>query len=410
MRNLLLFFILVHLSCAAAPLSVVRQADNLRLILRQADEAYYNHHSSLMSDAAYDALRSQYDRLAAEYPELAAASPVGAPPSGPANPVEHSSPILSLQKAYTDEAVEAFLWKCGTNLLYCVEPKIDGLTVVLRYCNGLLVQALTRGDGQTGIDVTAAIFASGVVPVALSNAPAQLDVRGEVFLTFPAFEALNHRREAAGLSSLKSPRSAAAGTLRLSDYVEIARRSLSIRIFELLATEPPMPPTHTEALALLKSVGLPIIESQTIPADDVLPAIESLNQWRVDFPFPTDGIVIKVDDRAAFEHLGSTAHHPRGALARKYQDVPEETRLLAVDWTRGATGKLTPVARFNPVEIHGATIQNATLHNLAHIRAIDLRIGDCILVIRSGGAVPEIIGVCPERRTGSETSIPDPSP
>ncbi|MCF7816301.1 MAG: hypothetical protein K9M54_00325 [Kiritimatiellales bacterium] len=408
MRNVLLFFIVVHLSCSAAPLSFVQQADNLRLILRQADEAYYNHHSSLMSDAAYDALRSQYDRLAAEYPELASASPVGAPPSEPSNHVVHAIPILSLQKAYTDEAVETFLENCGTNLLYCVEPKIDGLTVVLSYCDGLLVQAATRGDGKTGVDVTSAILASGVVPVALTNAPAQLDVRGEVLLPFPAFEALNRRRAETGQSPLKSPRNTAAGTLNLSDYAEIANRGLAIQLFDVLATEP-MPATHTEALALLESVGLPTIESRTVAASDVLSTVAALNQQRAGFLFPTDGVVIKLDDRAAFEHLGATAHHPHGALARKYKDRPVETRLLGVDWARGATGKSTPIARFEPVELQGATTQNATLHNLAHIRAMDLRIGDCIQVIRAGGAVPEIIGVCPERRTGSETPIPDPS-
>jgi DNA ligase (NAD+) len=169
-----------------------------------------------------------------------------------------------------------------------------------------------------------------------------------------------------------------------------------------------MPATHTEALALVKSVGLPTIESRTVYAADVLPAIETLNQRRMELPFPTDGIVVRVDDHKTFERLGATSHHPRGALARKYKETPVETQLLSVEWTRGSTGKLTPVARFKPVEVQGATVQRATLHNLDHIRAMDLRIGDWIQVIRAGGTVPEIIGICPDRRTGKETPVPDP--
>ena len=145
----------------------------------------------------------------------------------------------------------------------------------------------------------------------------QLEVRGEVLLTIPAFEALNQRRKNTGHSPLKSPRNTAAGTLRLSDYAEVANRALTIRIFELLATEP-MPPTHTEALALLKSVGLPVTESKTAIAGDVLPAIAALNRRRAGFPYQTDGIVVRVNDRRVYERLGATTHHPRGALARKY--------------------------------------------------------------------------------------------
>jgi len=407
MRKLILLFIAIQLTCPAAPPPVVQQATNLRAILRQADDAYYNKHESLMSDAAYDALRSQYEQLVADYPELADASQVGAPVSGPAQRIAHTAPVLSLQKAYSDKEVEAFLKKCGTNLLYCVEPKADGLTVVLRYRNGLLAQAITRGDGKTGTDVTAAILATRAVPATLGNAPATLDVRGEVLLPHPAFEALNLRRKKAGLSPLKSPRNTASGTLRLTDYAEIANRGLVIHIFDLLETEL-MPPTHTEALALIKSVGLPIVESRTVKAVDVLPAIAALNRQRAEFPFMTDGIVIKVDERETFQRLGATSHHPRGALARKYKETPVNTQLLHVEWTRGPTGKLTPVARFKPVEIQGATVQSATLHNLSHIRAMDLKIGDWIQVIRAGGTVPEIIGICPDRRTGNEIPVPNP--
>jgi DNA ligase (NAD+) len=406
LRKFILFWAVAHLSCFAAPPAIERQARALQAVLRQADDAYYNKHESGMSDAAYDALRKQYDGLLAAFPELGNPSPVGAPVAE-AGRVAHDAPVLSLDKVYSDGEVLCFLEKTGTNLLYCVEPKLDGLTVALRYRNGLLVQAVTRGDGKAGADVTSAVLASGAVPVAIATASTQFDVRGEMLLPLPAFEVLNRRRIDAGEAPLKSPRNAASGTLMLTDYAEVAARGLAFRCFELLKTDS-MPLTHTEALALVKAAGLPIVENKTVPAGGVLATISDLNQRRTAFPFMTDGIVIKVDDLAACARLGATAHHPRSAVARKYEETPVQTRLLGVDWSRGETGRLTPVARFEPVEIQGATIQRATLHNMDHIRAMDLKIGDRIQVIRSGGSVPEISGVCLDLRTGNETAIPDP--
>ncbi|MDD3276143.1 MAG: hypothetical protein PHP93_03720 [Kiritimatiellales bacterium] len=406
LRRWILFFIAVHLTCFAAPPAVEKQASALQTVLHQADDAYYNQHESVMSDAAYDALRQQYDQLLADYPELGTENPVGAPAAESAR-VAHDAPVLSLDKVYSDAEVVRFLEKTGTNLLYCVEPKLDGLTVVLRYRNGLLVQALTRGDGKTGTDVTPSVLASGAVPVTIATASAQFDVRGEMLLPLPAFEALNRRRIDAGEAPLKSPRNAAAGTLALTDYAETARRGLTFQCFEMLKTNP-MPATQSEALVLVKAAGLPVVESKTVSAAEVISSIADLNRRRTEFPFMTDGIVIKVNDLSVRDRLGATAHHPRGAIARKYEETPVQTRLLGVDWSRGETGKLTPVARFEPVEIQGATIQHATLHNLDYIRAMDLKIGDRINVIRAGGSVPEITGVCLERRTGDETAIPDP--
>jgi DNA ligase (NAD+) len=405
-RWIVLFTVIIELSCLAAPPAVEQQARALQAVLRQADDSYYNKHQSILSDAAYDALRKQYDQLLADYPELSGANPVGAP-VGESARVAHTAPVLSLDKVYSDEETTRFLQQTGTNLIYCVEPKIDGLTVVLRYRNGLLVQALTRGDGKTGVDITPAMLASGAVPAALPDAPAQLDVRGEALLSLPAFDALNRRRAESGQAPLKNPRNIASGTLMLTDYTEVARRRLEFQCFELLAADS-MPATHTGALALMKKAGLPVVESVPVPANAVLEAIHELNRRRAALPFLTDGVVLKVDDLAVCAQLGATAHHPRSAVARKYEETPVQTRLLGVDWSRSETGRLTPVARFEPVEIQGATVQSATLHNLEHLRAMDLKIGDWINVIRSGGTVPEITGNLPERRTGNETEIPDP--
>lgn len=407
LRRGFLFLVAVQLSCFAVPPAVEQQASALQTVLRQADEAYYNQHESVMSDAAYDALRRQYDQLLADFPELGIENPVGAPVGKPDRRVAHDKPVLSLEKVYSDDGVRRFLEQTGTNLLYCVEPKLDGLTVVLRYRNGLLTQALTRGDGKTGLDVTPAVLASGMVPVALTNAPALLEVRGEAMLPLPAFERLNQRRVESGETPLKNPRNIASGTLMLTDYAEIARRGLTFQCFELLSTDS-MPATHSDALALVKKAGLPVVDGQLVPAGEVITTLEKLNRRRAVFPVMTDGIVIKVNDLAVCARLGATAHHPHSAIARKYEETPVQTRLLAVDWTRGETGRLTPVARFAPVEIQGAIIRSATLHNLEHLRAMDLKIGDQINVIRSGGSVPEITGVCLDQRTGNETAIPDP--
>lgn len=407
LRKLFLVFIFVRLICPAAPPESEQQIRALQTVLRQADDAYFNKHQPELTDAAYDALRNQYTQLTADYPELASGNPVGAPVDESGR-IAHDAPVLSLEKVYSDEALLGFFRKTGTNLLYCVEPKLDGVSVVLRYRNGLLVQALTRGDGKTGLDVTPAVLASGAVPVALTDAPAKLDVRGEMILPLPAFEKLNRRRAESGQEPLTSPRNIASGTLLLADYAEVAKRGLEFQCFELLVADQ-LPATHTEALVLLTKYGLPVVESVPVQAAEVIAAVENMNRKRADFSFGTDGVVIKVDDLDIAWELGATAHHPRSAVARKYEETPVQTRLLNVEWSRGASGRLTPVAFFEPIEIQGAKIQRAMLHNLDYIRAMDLKIGDWINVIRSGGTVPEITGNLPERRTGTEKIIPGPA-
>jgi DNA ligase (NAD+) len=394
-------------SCWAAPEPVERHAAQLRVVLRQADAAYYNSGEPIMGDAAYDALRSQYEKLLTEYPDLPVLSSVGAAVPEGRERAAHTKPVLSLKKAYSDDEVLAFVKRCGMEETYCIEPKLDGLTVVLRYQNGLLVQALTRGDGKQGSDVTTALMASGCVPTRLANAPGSIELRGEMLMSFSAFEALNERRAQEGLSALKSPRNSAAGSLRLKDLGEIVRRGLQVRIFEVIDIEPE-PLTHTAALARVSALGLPAVESRTVSGSDVLPVLTEMNLRRDDSIFTTDGMVIKLDDCAEFERLGATAKYPRGAIARKYRAVPVETTLLRIEWTEGDTGRITPVAHFEPIEVGGATLQRASLHSLDHLRALDLMLGDRIEVVRAGGSVPEIIGRSPRPRTGQEKPIRDP--
>ncbi len=406
-RTACLSVLLIALAAAAAPPAAEEQADRLRTILQQADEAYFKQHDSIMADEAYDALRAQYAALAAAYPDLEPYTCIGAEPDDASRTVEHQTPIRSLKKAYDDEALLRFVEQCGTNELYCIEPKIDGLTIVLRYRGGRLAEAATRGNGKTGQNVTAALAAAECIPLKLNNASEDFYVRGEVFMPLAAFDALNKRRICEGKEPLKSPRNTAAGTLRLLDHAEIARRGIQVRIFELLDADE-VPETHTAALQLIKEAGLPVIESRTVKGSDVCRTVHRMNPQRTAYPFAADGVVIKLDNRAAFRQLGSTALYPRGAIARKYRTRPISTRLLRVEWSTGSSGKLTPIAYFEPVQFNGAVVESATLHNLNHLRALDLMIGDSILVIRAGGAVPQIIGVETEKRTGKETPIRDP--
>lgn len=405
MRWVILCLFLLQSICGAVPEEVEKQAGYLAAVLRQADEAYFNKNSSIMSDVAYDALRAQYERLVADFPELKSKDSVGVKPTK--DKVLHSKPVLSLQKVYSDERLLLFAERCGVNQQFCIEPKIDGVAIVLRYRKGVLQRALTRGDGKQGSDVTAALIASGCAPFYLDNAPDVLDVRGEVFLPFKAFNALNERRKNTGQPLLKSPRNTAGGTLRLHDYAETARRGLVLAVFELIDTDE-MPDTYAKAHDLLRSFKLPVVESRVVSFSSLVREVDALNRRRNVLPYTTDGVVIKVNEVARYNELGATARFPRGAAARKYKKKPIETKLLSVEWSTGATGRLTPIAHFAAVDMQGATIQSATLHNLNHLRAMDLRIGDWIQVIRAGGSVPEVVGVCLEKRTGREGEIPNP--
>lgn len=389
-RSILSVSLICVVSGIAAPPAVEEQAVSLSRILKAADDAYYNRNESILSDAAYDGLREQYDGLVQAYPELKELERVGCSVSG-SKKKDHTKPVLSLSKAYSDEEVEAFIHACGTNRYFCVEPKIDGLTVVLNYRDGLLTQVLTRGNGKAGSDVTEAVMASGCAPLQLQNAPAVLDVRGEVFIPVDAFEALNKRRVLIGKEPLKSPRNTAAGTLRLDDCSEIAKRKLKLRIFEIIDASV-MPSTHLEGLLNAGESGLPVIECRRTDGADVLAAIATMNEHRSGLPYLTDGIVVKVDNTGVYTEMGSTAHHPRGAIARKYKETPVETTLVKIEWSKAATGRMTPIAVFEPVELCGATVSRASLYNEEHLRALNLAVGDRIQVIRAGGAVPEVLG------------------
>lgn len=392
MKGILIAVCVLMLSVvyAEVPDAVRRQAETLASILKEADEAYYVRADPIMSDAAYDALRAGYEALCRKYPELAEAGRVGAAePAG--GDIVHELPVLSLQKLWTDEEAAAFVERCGAGQMFCIEPKIDGVSAVLRYRGGVLAEAVTRGDGKAGKDITRAVVMSGAAPLSLTNCPASLLVRGEVYIPKTAFVKLNTRRAAEGLEPLKSARNTAAGTLRLHDAAEIAARGLEFCAFEWIK-----PPSgivrHSEALERLESFGLEVVECRRAEAPQVLTVIEAMNRQRGQWAYETDGLVVRVNDFSRFQELGSTARYPKGAAARKFRSVPVETELLSIEWSVSAGGRRTPVAVFRPVVIDGAEISRASLYNEEHLLALGLEAGDRILVIREGGVIPEVVG------------------
>ncbi|MBN2161975.1 MAG: hypothetical protein JXR25_12495 [Pontiellaceae bacterium] len=396
----------VH-ACKAAPDEIENRAARLRSVLREADNAYYNRGEPILPDAAYDALRTQYAQLRDHYPDLPEYRDVGADVPAGEEPVLHTQPILSLKKAYSDDEVAAFVEACGRDRRYSIMPKIDGFTLVLRYQDGRLVQALTRGDGTSGMDVTPQVIASGCVPLVLIHAPESFEVRGEGFLTFEAFDALNAQREAEGLEPYKSPRNTAAATVRIKDLSVVAQRRLSFLAFDVVHADP-APSTHGEALEMCRQCGLETVPVQTASGADVIPAVEILNRECAGLPYGTDGVVIRLDNCARFAELGATERWPHGAIARKYKTESVETILVGVEWAQGASGRWTPVACFEPVALAGAEIFRASLHSLSHLQALDLRIGDHILVTRAGGAIPSVLGSIPGKRTGDELPVSGP--
>ncbi len=404
--NRLILLILMLFSIGwmgVVPRDVVDRARLLNEVLREADEAYYIRNDPILSDDAYDALQEQYRVLIEDFPQLSGTENLGFLLPRTDRTVLHQFPILSLMKAYSDGEVLSFVEKCGTPQEFCVQPKIDGVSIVLHYENGVLQKAVTRGDGKFGCDVSPAIFLSGAVPLKLKSSENWI-VRGELFMKFSDFAAFNANRLREKLEPLKSPRNTVAGTLRLKNFAELSKRKLSFLAFELVDCDI-YPAKNSDALAKIKSAGLSVVESEIVKDSELLNAVDSCRKSLIDADFPCDGVVIKLNNLQRFNDMGQTMKYPRGAIARKWQEKPVETKLLRVDWQRSEKGRLTPVAIFEPVYIGGAKIQRATLHNFNYINALDLKIGDRINVIRSGGTIPEIIKVLRHKRDGSERSI-----
>jgi DNA ligase (NAD+) len=407
------------------PDGAARQAHDLRQQLSRHAYQYYTLDEPLIPDAEYDRLFKALQTLEAEHPELMTAdSPtqrVGGVVLDAFAQVRHAVPMLSIRTETDTEAsgAEAFdarirkelaLGEADAPVDYVAELKFDGLAMSLRYESGVLVQAATRGDGETGEDVTHNVRTIGQIPLRLpEDAPAVLEVRGEVYMRRDDFEALNERqrqRIAAGAKGEKTfvnPRNAAAGAVRQLDSKIAADRPLSFFAYglgEVTATAQPLWTTHHALLMQLKAWGFPVAEQTAVVqgAAGLVAFHQQIAQLRDALPFDIDGVVYKVNDLALQQRLGFVTREPRWAVAHKYPAQEMMTEVLAIDVQVGRTGKLTPVAKLAPVFVGGVTVTNATLHNEDEARRKDVRVGDTVIVRRAGDVIPEVVSVVQEKR------------
>lgn len=390
-------------------MEIAQQAAALREALRYHNKKYYDEDAPEISDFAYDRMLRALETLEAEYPEVDTEdSPthhVGGSVSDKFSPVTHPWPLESLQDVFSFEELAEFYTRADAPE-YVVEYKIDGLSVSLEYENGIFVRGATRGDGVTGEDVTDNLRTIEDIPKVLNNAPPTLVVRGEVYMRRSVFDAINAQRELDGKPLLANPRNAAAGSLRQLDSKITKDRKLSIFCFNIQnSSELPLE-SHVQALDYLKELGFPVSPRYPVytkPAD-IQKEIEHMGDSRGELDFDIDGAVVKVNDFALRNALGSTAKYPRWASAYKYPPEVKETLLKDIIITVGRTGVLTPNAVLEPVRLAGTTVSRATLHNRDFIREKDVRVGDTVRVRKAGEIIPEILGYVPEKRP--EDAVP----
>lgn len=390
--------------------------EQLRSQISYYDRLYYEQAKPEISDREYDALYRELVDLERAHPELIAPdSPtqkVGGRPQAAFAQVEHLVPMQSLDNTYSAEEIGDFVERLqrllpGEEIPMTIEPKVDGVAIALLYEKGMLVRAATRGDGTTGDEVTRNIRTIGVIPLKLhGKAPDVLEVRGEVYLPKETFARINAERDEQGLPTFANPRNAAAGTLKQLDSNIVAERKLSAVFYGYGAVEPAsaLPERMEEFFTHLKAWGLPVNPRHWLARDasGVMNAITELGAIRRDFPFETDGAVIKADRIEQHARLGSTSKAPRWAIAYKYEPEQARTRLLDITVQVGRSGVLTPVAELEPVFVAGSTVARATLHNEEEIARKDLRIGDWVMIEKAGDVIPAVVGVLTAERNGTE--------
>ncbi|MBQ0753549.1 MAG: NAD-dependent DNA ligase LigA [Gammaproteobacteria bacterium] len=396
----------------------------LREQLNDWSYRYYILNDSAVPDAEYDRVFRLLQSLENEHPHLISQeSPtqrVGAFPLDQFSQVSHEVPMLSLDNAFSDEELMAFDRRLRDRLSigeasvgYVAEPKLDGLAVSLVYENGLLVRGATRGDGQTGEDITENVRTIRSIPLRLrvENPPSLVEVRGEVVLPHVGFNALNTRQLEAGLKPFANPRNAAAGSLRQLDSKVTAQRPLDFYGYSIARLEgADMPACHSDMLALMSTLGIRVSPEirQCIGVEGLLAFYHDILGRRADLGYDIDGVVYKVDRFDWQEALGFVSRAPRWAIAHKFPAQEEITRLLDVEWQVGRTGAITPVARLEPVQVGGVVVSNATLHNVDEIARLDLRIGDSVIIYRAGDVIPKVVGVIAERRPDGAERIVTP--
>lgn len=405
--------------------AAARRIDELRRLIRHHNRRYYVDQAPEISDREFDRLLAELEALERAHPQLdhpdSPTHRVGGEPLKEFRTVAHATPMLSLANTYTEDEVRDFdaraqrLLERETPLAYVIELKIDGVAVALHYRAGRFVLGVTRGDGVAGDDVTANLRTVRGLPLVLEPAPQapapDLEVRGEVYFPRDAFARLNAARERDGERAFANPRNAAAGTLKLLDPALAARRPLALFLYQLMDARRLQIAEQSSALARLRALGLPVNphSRRVTGVDEALAAFPQFEQLRATLDYDTDGVVLKVDDLACQEQLGTTGKAPRWGIAFKFETQQARTRIREIVWQVGRTGSVTPVALFEPVQILGTTVQRATLHNADAIARLDVRVGDWVTIEKGGEVIPKVTGVCAELRTGSEAAVALPA-
>jgi len=407
--------------------SIQNQIDTLRAQLRHHEYQYHVLDAPDVPDAEYDRLMRELRALEEAHPELVTPdSPtqrVGAAPISAFEQVRHQVPMLSLDNVFDEASFLSFYkrvqdrLKVTTPLTFCCELKLDGLAVSLLYENGELVQAATRGDGTTGENITMNVRTIRAIPLRLSgdNIPARLEVRGEVFMPQPGFEALNEEARRTGGKVFANPRNAAAGSLRQLDPRITAKRPLTFFCYGVGALDGgTLPPSHLGRLQQFKQWGLPVSDRVKLctGSEEVLAFYRQVEADRPQLGFDIDGVVVKIDALDTQETLGFVARAPRWATAFKFPAQEQITQVKDVEFQVGRTGAITPVARLEPVLVAGVMVSNATLHNADEIERLGLKIGDTVIVRRAGDVIPQVVGIIADRRpeAAREVSFPTHCP
>ena len=402
-------------------MEIQKQIDELRREIEYHNKLYYVDDAPVISDFDYDMLMQRLIKLEEEHPELITPdSPtqrVGGAALSQFTQVQHQVPLESLSDVFSFDELKAFGERMDSLLAaeheYCVEPKIDGLSMSLEYENGVFVRGATRGNGLVGEDVTENLRTVRSLPLRIIDAPERLVVRGEVYMSKSVFNELNAEREINGEQLLANPRNAAAGSIRQLDPKIAAQRKLDIVCFNMQYTSGEAYTRHSDTLDALKHMGFPVVPYKIYKTiDGCCERINRIGESRGDFAYDIDGAVIKINSLEQRTELGSTAKAPRWAVAYKYPPEKKESRVVDIVVQVGRTGVLTPKAVIEPVRLAGTTVTNATLHNQDNIDRLDIRIGDTVLVQKAGEIIPEVLSVNKEKRPENTVAfkMPDTCP
>jgi len=400
-----------------------QRVSELRELLTKANEAYYQEAQPFISDKEFDEYLKELEKLEEEYRLEDPASPtnrVGGEPSSDFTTVEHPVPLLSLDNTYNEEELRDFHQRVikilGHNdFQYLAELKFDGAAIRLRYENGELVLGATRGDGERGDDITRNLKTINDIPLSLKgDYPEVAEVRGEAYMEREAFVRMNEYREEQGLSVFANPRNSTAGSLKMQDPREVARRPIRFFAFDLILENNREAVTQFKKMKLLQEFGIPVCEYYRLcdNIDDVLQVIDKWRDLRHELPYETDGVVVKVNEDRLRDTLGSTSKAPRWAIAYKFEAEQATTTIEAITLQVGRLGKITPVAELKAIELAGTTVKRASLHNEDEIHRKDIRVGDRVIVEKAGEIIPQVVSVVnPDRKDRSpEFQMPSTCP